>query len=214
MSSPEFDRATYFNSVYSSQTPDGAAVRAAGWEIGMPQPEVVSLEEAGVIGRCVLDVGCGSGENALYLAARGHEVTGVDVAPAALEHARFKASHRGVDATFVVGDGRELPDIVGRFDAVINSGLFHIFTHDDRSRYVEALQGVSVVGGVVHILAVSDLATPGPGPQRLTEQELRDAFETGWAVDSLRRCEMVGRLPGDDLESAVPAWLLSARRTL
>ncbi|WP_083871514.1 class I SAM-dependent methyltransferase [Nocardia aobensis] len=214
MSTPEFDRTTYFNSVYSSQSPDGAAIRAAGWDIGMPQPEVLALEEAGAIGHRVLDAGCGSGENALYLASRGHEVTGVDIAPAALEHARFKASRRGVDATFVVGDGRELPSIVGQFDAIVDSGLFHIFTLDDRSRYVEALRGVSVIGGVVHILAVSDLATPGPGPQRLTEHELRDAFGNGWAVDSLRRCEMLGRLPGDDLESAVPAWLLSARRTL
>ena len=65
------------------------------WEIGRPQPAFVALEEAGEIVGDVLDVGCGTGENALYLANRGHEVWGVDGVPAAIERARQKAAERG-----------------------------------------------------------------------------------------------------------------------
>ena len=49
----------------------------APWDIGRPQPEVVSLAEAGLITGSVLDIGCGTGENALYLAGRGHAVFGL-----------------------------------------------------------------------------------------------------------------------------------------
>ncbi|HZP89453.1 MAG TPA: hypothetical protein VFC04_00470, partial [Actinomycetota bacterium] len=43
------------------------------WDIGRPQPAVVRLEEAGEITGSVIDLGCGTGENALFLASRGHE---------------------------------------------------------------------------------------------------------------------------------------------
>ncbi len=74
------------------------------WDIGRAQPAIVRLEEAGAITGRVLDVGCGTGENALYLAARGHQITGVDAAPTAIARARQKAAERGLPATFHVGD--------------------------------------------------------------------------------------------------------------
>ena len=66
------------------------------WDIGRPQPEIVALEEAGVLGPVVIDVGCGTGENALYLAGRDHDVHGIDGATAAIEQARAKAGQRGI----------------------------------------------------------------------------------------------------------------------
>lgn len=49
------------------------------WDIGRPQPDFVRLEAAGEIEGSVLDVGCGTGEHVLYLAARGHDAWGVDL---------------------------------------------------------------------------------------------------------------------------------------
>ena len=57
------------------------------WEIGHPQPAIVDLAAGGGIGRSVLDAGCGTGENALYLAEQGHEVWGIDVSQLAIEQA-------------------------------------------------------------------------------------------------------------------------------
>ncbi len=78
----------------------------APWDIPGPQPAFVGLEEAGAIHESVLDAGCGTGENALYLASRGHEVWGIDFVPVAIERAREKAKQRGLTAHF---PGRRRP---------------------------------------------------------------------------------------------------------
>jgi SAM-dependent methyltransferase len=65
----------------------------------------------------VLDLGCGTGEDAVFLAGLGHSVVGVDVSPAMVERARAKAVARGVAARFVVGRAEDLAGIDGPFDA-------------------------------------------------------------------------------------------------
>jgi cyclopropane fatty-acyl-phospholipid synthase-like methyltransferase len=212
VTTPSTDPAEYFEACYRTQPADGTDVRAAGWDIGQAQPLVEELERAGAFGPHVLDAGCGTGENALYLARRGHRVTGVDGAPTAIEHARVKAAARGIDAEFAVTDARELSGYDGQFDSVLDSGLFHTFSDADRSRYVAALHRVSVPGAMAHILTVSSAAPAGPGPRRITEAELRESFATGWTVEELRPATMLGRLPGTDARTAVPAWLFSVRR--
>ncbi|HPX74166.1 MAG TPA: class I SAM-dependent methyltransferase, partial [Methanoregulaceae archaeon] len=61
------------------------------WDIGRPQQEIVRLEETGQITGKVLDVGCGTGDNALFLAGCGHEVVGLDSVERAIEAAQRKA---------------------------------------------------------------------------------------------------------------------------
>src|SRR4051794_37577913 len=74
----------------------------APWDIGRPQPAIARLAaEAGFAGG-VLDVGCGTGENALLVASLGLSVLGVDVAETAVAMARAKADERGIDAEFAV----------------------------------------------------------------------------------------------------------------
>ena len=80
----------------------------APWDTGRPQPDIIKLAEAGQIRGSVLDVGCGTGENLLYLAARGHEAWGLDFVPVAIERAKAKAAQRGIDAHFIVGNALEL----------------------------------------------------------------------------------------------------------
>ena len=70
----------------------------APWDIGTPQPVVVRLAAAGAFAGAVLDVGCGTGENTLHIAALGLSVLGVDVAETAVEMARRKSRERGIDA--------------------------------------------------------------------------------------------------------------------
>ncbi len=82
--------------------------RQPPWDIGRPQPAIVRLAEAGQIRGSVLDVGCGTGENALYLAARGHECWGIDFVPIAIERAKAKAAERSSDVHFAVGNALKL----------------------------------------------------------------------------------------------------------
>ena len=107
---------------------------APPWEIGRPQPALLALAEAGAIRGRVLDVGCGTGEHALLAASLGLEATGIDLAAAAIERAKEKAAQRRLEARFVVGSVLDLSGLGGRFDTVLDSGLFHVLEEVDRRR--------------------------------------------------------------------------------
>ncbi len=187
----------------------------APWDIPGPQPAFVGLEEAGAIQGSVLDTGCGTGENALYLASRGHEVWGIDFVPVAVERAREKARHRGLTAHFQVGDALAL-DALGRtFDAVIDCGLFHTFTDEERTTFVMGLARVLRPGGAYHVLCFSDREPPGEGPRRVTQDEIKSAFHNGWKVGEIRASSFETlRYPGGPTFSpgGPQAWLVSIVR--
>ncbi len=165
---------------------ESAYQETAPWDIPAPQPAYVRLEKAGRIRGSVLDAGCGTGENALFLASRGHEVWGLDFVPVAIERARAKAQERGLNVHFQVGDALRLGDLGRTFDAVIESGLFHTFTDEERPLYVAGLAKIVRPGGTVNILCFSDEEPPGEGPRRVTQQEIRDAFAHGWQVTDIQ----------------------------
>jgi len=153
------------------------------WDIGRPQGALVALAEAGRFVGSVLDVGCGTGENALYLAGRGHPVMGVDASPTAVAAARQKAVVRGLPgAQFHVWDALELARLRKAFDVLIDCGLFHTLPDDQRRLYAHSLAEVAPSGSELFLLCFSDAEPPGPGPRRVQEHELRDAFRSIFAV--------------------------------
>lgn len=156
------------------------------WDIGRPQREIVHLEEAGKIFGDVLDVGCGTGENALFLSSRGHDVWGMDSAPTAIEIARKNAEERGLAATFLVKDTFNLHEIGRTFDTVIDSGLFHTLSDPERLRFVRNLSEVLKPGGTYFMLAFSEREPGGYGPRRITKKEIQAAFSDGWKINEIR----------------------------
>ena len=77
-------------------------------------------------------MGCGTGEHALLAAGLGLDAWGVDTSPAAIGIAGRKAAERGLSARFTVHDAFDLPGLGERFDTVLDSGLFHVFSDEDR----------------------------------------------------------------------------------
>jgi 2-polyprenyl-3-methyl-5-hydroxy-6-metoxy-1,4-benzoquinol methylase len=110
---PIADTATAFNKIYADP-------RRPPWDTDGPTPFVHDLVQAGEIRGEVLDAGCGTGENTIYLAKQGYRVVGFDAAPAAIEKARIKAHQRGVEAAFLVADARELTAWDARFETMID----------------------------------------------------------------------------------------------
>lgn len=195
-----------FEQMYLGQAP---------WDTGRPQPAIVDLAESGLIVGSVLDCGCGTGENALYLAAKGHECWGIDYVSLAIERARFKAAQRGIAATFVDGSALELSKLNRRFDTAIDCGLFHTFSDEERPQYVSGLADVLRPGGLFHMLCFSEDEPGTDGPRRVTQQEIRDAFRDGWRVRRIVaiRFETVETPDGPHFSPGGPkAWLASIER--
>jgi 2-polyprenyl-3-methyl-5-hydroxy-6-metoxy-1,4-benzoquinol methylase len=161
--------ASFFAEAYDRGTPP--------WDIGRHQPVFERLADAGDILAPVLDAGCGTGENALYLAARGYEVVGVDAVELAVHAARRKTARRGLTADFIVGDALALGALGRRFATVIDSGLFHTFDDQERPRFVDSLAEALQPGGHYFMLCFSELETREGGPRRVTQAEIRAVFD-------------------------------------
>ena len=181
---------------------------APPWDIGAPQPEVVRLADEGAFRGAVLDVGCGTGENALMLAARGLSVTGLDGAPTAIARAREKATALGLEVPFLVGDALDLSALRQRFDTVLDCGLFHVFDDEDRKRYARSLGEAVGSGGQVQLLCFSDEEPPGPGPRRVSEWDHKSAFRGIFVLIRIRPGRFESRIhPG-----GARAWVATLTR--
>ena len=183
------------------------------WDIGRPQSAFVAAADS-IRGR-VIDIGCGTGDLALWLADRGCTVTGVDFLAAPLAEARAKAAARGLAANFLEMDALSVGEIPERFDVATDCGLFHTFDDTGRNAYVAALGRLLPAGGRLMILCFAD-AEPGThGPRRVTEPELRAAFAAGWEIERLEpaRFEVVPGIPGAEFTpGGAHAWFATIRR--
>jgi cyclopropane fatty-acyl-phospholipid synthase-like methyltransferase len=155
----------------------------APWEIGRPQAPFAAIADRVI--SPVLDAGCGTGEAALYFAAQGHRVVGIDFVEEAIRRARRKAGERQVEVEFLVKDATRLQGWGERFATVLDCGMFHVFSDEDRSRYVAGLAQVMEPGGRLFLLSFSDREPGNEGPRRVSRQELCDAFADGWMIHSI-----------------------------
>jgi SAM-dependent methyltransferase len=158
----------------------------------------------------VLDIGCGLGDNAIYLASRGYHVTGLDGSPAAIEEARRRAAEAGVTITFGVADATNLTGYDGRFDTVVDSGLYHCLDEGGQQAYIAGLYRVTRPGARLHLWCFSDgnvngvIAPMGHVP----ESNLRDNLTAnGWRIDFLGPTTYLGNAAGfrgnDDFAEAM-----------
>lgn len=183
------------------------------WEIGHVQPALAAVADR--IRGSVLDVGCGTGDAALYFAARGHDVYGIDFVPEVIAQAQSKAAAHRLDVCFLALDALALKELPRQFDNVLDSGLFHVLSDDDRSAYIAALHYVLKPNGRLWLLCWSDQEPPKPGPRRVSRRELQDAFADGWTIESLEdaRMEAAPHVASTQFTEGGPrAYRLVARR--
>ena len=189
---------------------DNAYEGTPTWDLGRPQPAIVRLASVLELPDPILDVGCGTGENALHLASLGHFVVGVDFAVAAIEKARAKADARGLagKVEFAVADALALESLGRTFRTAIDSGLFHCLQPADRRRYAASLAAVLEPGAAAHVLCWSVRNPLGFGPERIRKGDIRATFRRGWSIEAIEPDTLESRM-------AVPvihAWLARVRR--
>jgi SAM-dependent methyltransferase len=181
-----------FESLYQGQGlaygPDGARMDDIPWRLDGPQPLIVELDAAGEITGPVLEAGCGLGDNAVFLAGRGHQVTAFDAAETAIEAARTTAGDAGLAVTFLVADATTLRGVPTGFTTVIDSALLHCLTDTQRDAYLAALARVCAPGARLHVLCFQpELAAAMPMTAHLDPDSLRRAFTAaGWDITRMQ----------------------------
>jgi len=110
--------------------------------------------------------------------------------------------------TFRVADALKLGRLGRSFDTVIDCGLFHVFSDEERPRFVRSLAQVLRPGGTYHMMCFSELEPGDSGPRRVTRAEIRKAFGAGWWVREIRKERFESRVnPAGSM-----AWLATIVR--
>ncbi|MFA5416783.1 MAG: class I SAM-dependent methyltransferase [Methanoregula sp.] len=176
------------------------------WNCKTPPAALVTLVESGRVRPCTaVDLGCGTGNYARYLAQKGFTVTGIDSSPRAIEIARANAERMSVVCRFVVADLLgDLHEIPGRFDFAFDFEVLHHIFPDPRETYVKNVH--SLLHPQALYLSVcfaeTDPQFGGTGKYRKTplgttlyfstEEELRALFSRHFTVRELRTIEIAG----------------------
>jgi SAM-dependent methyltransferase len=151
-----------------------------------------------------LDVGCGTGRDAVYLAQQGWTVSAIDSVQQALDAARARAKSAGVEVNWVQGDVTRLPDSgVGEaFELVLDRGCFHGLGDEARERCAHGITAVTARGAQLLMFAFAP-GWHGPAPRGIGAPELARCFGERW--------ELIASEP--DPEAQLPRWLRNADPT-
>jgi SAM-dependent methyltransferase len=166
------------------------------WDIGRPQPEIVELVRAGELNESkTLDVGCGTGENALFLAENGFSVVGIDLSTLAIATAKAKAVKRKVKVDFQLGNALASDFKNGQFDNAVDSGLFHTFNDNERISFAREIARVLAIDGKYFMLCFSDKEpTNWGGPRRISKAEIEASFSRLFDINYIRDANFATRI--------------------
>jgi SAM-dependent methyltransferase len=198
---PEPTQGRDWDIIYRESTPP--------WETGKPSGELVRLVDEKVIKPCrTLEIGCGTGANAIFLAKRGFEMTAVDSSPTAIERARTRAERANALLRIVLDDVYSFAKHAETFDLVLDVGFYHFARQDSLTEFLDLLWHVTRPG--VHYLTLAG-AKGEPlegGPPQVSEDDIR--WELGRLFEPVQvrpfRFESLSRPEG------FPGWSCLMRR--
>lgn len=210
---PRLDGPLDFDALYRGEPPAVGmpAVATPPWDTQAPKENVIGWVAQGVVHGAVLDIGCGLGDNAVYLAQHGYAVTGLDISPTALVTARRRAADAGVSVRFAVADATSLDGYTDAFDTVVDSGMFHCLAEAGRRRYAAAVHRATRAGATLLLSCFCDADPPETDSPRpaVPESTLREVFgAAGWDIVALDPASVYREGWGGQLAF----WYLRAQR--
>ena len=145
------------------------------WETGKPAGELVRVLDEGVLRPCqTLELGCGTGADAVLLARRRFEITAVESSAMALERARYRAEREDALIRFVLDDVFHFARTAGTFDLIYDAGFYHFVRRLELDRFLDMLWRVTRPGSYYFALAGSTEETAEGGPPQVSEAEIRN----------------------------------------
>jgi ubiquinone/menaquinone biosynthesis C-methylase UbiE len=139
-----------------------------------------------------LDICCGAGSNAVYLAKKGFTVTGIDISSKAIEYAKEKAEKANVKVKLMVQNFLELPFKDEEFDFVFDMGCFHHVEVDDRNIFIKVVRRVLKKGGSYLLVCFS--YKNGPAWNHFTKKQIIQLFADYFEIKEIRH---ISSLEGD-----------------
>lgn len=185
------DPLAFFNSVYQNTAP---------WDIGGPQPAMAALIEKYPPVDPVLDLGCGSGDLAIYLATLGYRVVGIDFVESAVKSAQHKAASLPAETaqllSFQRADALKPSLLQQKFGAVMDSGFYHLFNPQQCDQLVDEIASILLSNGYYYLHEFA-IEFPVPNvPRNITIDELQIRFtpDRGWRIKEIQSVEFLSRV--------------------
>ncbi|MCX6684792.1 MAG: class I SAM-dependent methyltransferase [Methanoregula sp.] len=177
------------------------------WNSETPPDALVELVQDGKVRPCrTIDLGCGAGNYAIYLAGLGFDVTGVDSSPTAIKIATERAEKRGVRCRFIVADLLgDLQEVTGTFDFAYDWELLHHIFPEDRESYIKNVHKILKPEAMYFSVCFSekDPQFGGSGKYRKTqigttlyfssESELRELTSPYFTIRELKTIKVPGK---------------------
>jgi SAM-dependent methyltransferase len=177
------------------------------WNFKTPPDVLENLVRTGKITPCkTIDLGCGTGNYAIYLAGEGFDVTAVDISSSAIKIAKNNASQKGIDCNFIVADILgDLKQIQSTFNFAYDWELLHHIFPSDREKYIRNVYRLLNPGGQYLSVCFSEenLQFGRVGKFRKTpletvlyfssENELRVLYESFFKIEELKTIEIKGK---------------------
>lgn len=156
------------------------------WDTGISPPELKAVIEGErrIAAGTALDLGCGTGTNALYMAVHGWQVVGVDYAPQAVRLARRKARSQNLAARFYWGSVTQLPMLKSTFDLLLDIGCFHGLDEVGRAKYAAELVRLSQPGTLYLLYAFAPSAA-NPNSVGVTPAQIQALFEPAFQIEEI-----------------------------
>ncbi|MBN2022644.1 MAG: class I SAM-dependent methyltransferase [Pirellulales bacterium] len=194
------------------QPPDWDLIYREGcppWEIGQPKAELIRVLDEGHIKQgTALELGCGTGADAVYLSQRGFDVTAIESSPTALERARRRGQQEDAQVHFVLDDVFTFAETSEPFDLIYDAGFYHYIRRVKLQPFLEMLWRLTKPGSYYLALAGNADERTEQGPPRVSERELRGELGRILDVVQLRPC----RLESPHRPEGYLAWSCLARR--
>ena len=158
------------------------------WDTGQPSSELQRVLAEASIGPCrAVELGCGTGTNAVWLAQQGFDVSAVDASALAVERARRRAEEAGVQVRFLEADVLHPPEeLTGPFDFFFDRGCYHAVRRNDVQAYLHTVRRLTRAGGLGLVLAGNAREPHDSGPPVVTEEEIRKELGSLGKVVQLR----------------------------